>query len=109
MGDEKIKAHSTAVDIRPQAACSDGRLSLMIVNYDPTESRDVLVTINFANLKPGIRKLSARRIDENRRWSSEKLELDPIDERRVAVLPEFIYQFYSPADSVLLVTLEESQ
>jgi hypothetical protein len=109
LGDEKIEAHSTAPDIRLQAALGEGRLSLMIVNYDPTASRDVLVTINFANLLPGVRKLSAWRIDENQRWSSDKLELDPIDDRRVAVLPEFIYQFYSPADSVLLVTLQDSQ
>ena len=43
----------------------------------------------------------------SQRWSDETLELLPVDERLVDVLPDFEYQFYSPADSVLLVTLEE--
>jgi len=58
-------------------------------------------------LKPGPRRLKAYRIDDAQRWSDETLELLPVDERLVDVLPDFEYQFYSPADSVLLVTLEE--
>jgi len=65
------------------------------------------VTTSFANLQPGVRKLCAWRIDDNHRWSPDEMELIPIEARTVSVLPDFLYQFYAPADSVLLVILEE--
>jgi hypothetical protein len=107
MGDEKVATACPAADLHVQAVRGDGKLSTLIVNYDPNESRDLIVTVNFANLQPGVRKLRAWRIDDEQRWSDETMELRPIEERTVAVLPDFQYQFYAPADSVLLVTLEE--
>lgn len=107
MGDTQVATTCAAADLHVQAVQGNGKLALLIANYDPEQSRDLIVTTSFTNLQPGVRKLRAWRIDDERRWSSEMLELHPIEERTVAVLPDFLYQFYVPADSVLLVTLEE--
>jgi len=107
MGEEKLQCASPLPDLTIFAAREGGRVSTMIVNYDPAESQDRIVKVHFSHLKPGPRRLKAYRIDDAQRWSDETLELLPVDERLVDVLPDFEYQFYSPADSVLLVTLEE--
>jgi hypothetical protein len=107
MGDEKIAVTSQRPDLTALAAKGAGRISVLLVNYDPAASHDVISKVHFSHLTPGIRELRAYRIDDGHCWSNETLELDAIDERRVDVLPDFEYQFYCPADSVLLVTLDE--
>ncbi len=109
MGEERLQTSSPLPDLTIFAARENGRISTMIVNNDPETSQDRIVKVHFSRLKPGIRRLKAYRIDDNHRWSEETLELIPVDERRVDVLPDFEYQFYSPADSVLLVVIEEAQ
>ncbi len=94
-------------DMTAFAAKGSGRISTLLVNYDPLESRDLIVKVHFSQLTPGLRELKAFRIDDRHCWSNETLELIPVDERRVDVLADFEYQFYCPADSVLLVTLDE--
>jgi hypothetical protein len=61
----------------------------------------------FNHLLPGLKRLSAYRIDEVCHWSLETAELLPYEQRMIDTLSEFEYQFYSPADSVLGVMLEE--
>jgi xylan 1,4-beta-xylosidase len=107
MGEETLQTSSPLADLTVFSSRENGRVSAMIVNYDPVESQDRIVKVHFSQLKPGHRQLKAYRIDDHQRWSDETLELIPVDERLVDVLPDFEYQFYSPADSVLLVTLEE--
>ena len=107
MGEEKLQSSSLLQDLTIFATREGGRISTMIVNYDPAESQDRIVKVHFSKLRPGPRQLKAYRIDDGQRWSDETLELLPVDERLVDVLPDFEYQFYSPADSVLLVRLEE--
>ena len=107
MGEETLQTGSPLSDLTVFSARENGRISAMIVNYDPVESQDRIVKVHFSQLKPGHRQLKAYRIDDSQRWSDETLELLPVDERLVDVLPDFEYQFYSPADSVLLVTLAE--
>ena len=107
MGEERLHSVSPLPDLTTLAVRGQGQISTLIVNYDPETSTDRIVKVHFSNLKPGTRWLKAYRIDDHQRWSDETLELIPVDERRVNVLPDFEYQFYSPADSVLLVVLEE--
>ena len=107
MGTERVRSSSPLADMTPFAARGNGRLATMIVNYDPDASVDRIVKVHFSQLRPGPRRLRAWRIDDQQRWSEESLELIPVDERMVDVLPDFEYQFYSPADSVLLVALDE--
>ena len=107
MGEQKLAAHCEHPDIKAIAVQGDGRLSVLIVNFNLQASHDMLVKTCFNNLQPGLRRLKAYRIDDNQRWSEDTLVLYPYEERTVDVLPEFEYQFYSPADSVLWVTLED--
>jgi xylan 1,4-beta-xylosidase len=108
MGEEKLQSASPLPDLTAFSARENGRISVMLINYDPAESQDRIVKVHFSHLKTGRRRLKALRIDDGKRWSEEMLELLPVDERLVDVLPDFEYQFFSPADSVLLVTLDES-
>ena len=107
MGDSKVAVSSPDPDVRVQAATQAGKLSVLAVNHNQRAARDVVVTIHFNNLVSGAKTLTAYRIDDDQHWSPETMELLPIEQRTVAVLPEFAYQFYLPADSVLLVTLED--
>jgi len=109
MGELKLEASSEHPDVKTIAVKEDGKVSVLIVNFNLQASRDMIVKTRFADLEPGIRRLKAYRIDEDQRWAAEALELLPYEERTVNVLPVFEYQFYSPADSVLLVTLEEAK
>ena len=108
MGEEKLLSSNPLPDLTTFSARVKGRISTMIVNYAPGTSRDRIVKVHFSHLNPGPR-LKVWRIDDSHCWSDETLELVPVDERIVDVLPDFEYQFYSPADSVLLVALEETE
>lgn len=107
MGEERLQSSSLLPDLTIFSAREIGRISTMIVNYDPGASRGRIIKVHFSHLKPGPRRFKACRIDDGQRWSDETLELTPVDERMVDVLPDFEYQFYSSADSVLSVILEE--
>jgi hypothetical protein len=66
-----------------------------------------VVTLQFAGLRPGRKRLTTRRIDATRRWSAETLELLPVERREVDTRAAFECQLLSPADSVAWATLEE--
>jgi xylan 1,4-beta-xylosidase len=106
MGEEKLASSSEQPGIRTLAAQTGDKLSVMVVNFSQQGSQDRIIKVCFSHLKPGMKQLKAYRIDDNLHWSDETLEMIPYEQRTVDVLPEFEYQFYSPADSVLLVTLE---
>jgi hypothetical protein len=108
MGDEKVAIHCPEPDVHVQAATTAHKLSVLAVNHHHLHgARDLIAVLHFRGLEPGVKTLTAYRIDDERHWSSEALELIPVEERTVCVLPDFTYQFYLPADSVLLVTLED--
>lgn len=108
MGTEKLEASSEHADIRCLAARQAGRTAVMVVNFSQNNSQDCVTKLSFNHLEPGIKQLKAYRIDEGLRWSDETLELIPYEERTVDVLAEFEYQCFSPADSVLMLTLEDA-
>jgi xylan 1,4-beta-xylosidase len=107
MGGERLAVNTSLPDLTALAGREKGRIATLIVNHDPEASQDRIVKVHFSHMKPGVRRLTAYRIDDDHCWSEEMLELTPIDVRRVDVLPDFEHQFYSPADSVLCVVLEE--
>lgn len=107
MGEEKIPTTCADRELHAQAARGEGRLSVVLSNYSIQSSRHLIVTVRFFGLKPGLKRLTIHRIDNERRWDPEKLELIPVDQRRVDTMEEFEYQCFVPADSVSLLTLEE--
>jgi xylan 1,4-beta-xylosidase len=108
MGEERIASTQNSPDLTLLAVRGNGKLSVLVINFDLHVSQDKIVKLRFNQLSPGAKRLTAYRIDEDCHWSSEDMELLPYEQRLVDTLPVFEYQFYSPADSVLLVTLEES-
>jgi xylan 1,4-beta-xylosidase len=106
MGDERLEVTPGSDPIRVLAARAQGRVSALIVNWSPDPNEHRLVTVQFSGLQPGRRRLVVRRIDADRRWDSNTLELIPTEQRNIETLDSFRCQVYAPADSVLLVVLE---
>ena len=77
MGDEKVAVSSPDPDVRVQAATQPGKLSVLAVNHNQRAARDVVVTLHFNNLVPGVKTLTAYRIDDDQHWSSDTMELTP--------------------------------
>jgi xylan 1,4-beta-xylosidase len=107
MEGERVRARSDQGDLRVLAARVPGGSRILVVNYGLPASRDRIATLRLEGLAPGRKRLQTERIDRGRGWSSESLELLPLERREVVTAAEFSCQVYSPADSVLLLSLEE--
>ncbi|HZT42961.1 MAG TPA: hypothetical protein VFA07_12405 [Chthonomonadaceae bacterium] len=107
LGEERIAAQSDAPGLRLLAARSEGKPSVFIVNHNPQEPQDRIVTVHFLHPGTGRKRLTVSRIDAERRWDPESLELLPTERREVATLDAFRCQVFCPADSVVLLTLED--
>lgn len=98
-GDENL--HAQAVK-RPNGA------SLLIANYNKSGTQDTIARCRFANLTPGVKRLTVMRVDDACRWDPKTLELVPAESRIVDTLKEFEYQCLCPQDSVTLMTLDDA-
>jgi xylan 1,4-beta-xylosidase len=107
LGDERIAAEADEPDVRVLAARGERHVAALVVNTDLRSSRDLVLTLQFSHLRPGRKRLTVYRIDAERRWSPEALELLPIERREVAVRDAFRCQIYCPAESVAMVTLAD--
>jgi len=109
LGEEQLSAHSDEPEVRVLAARGEKTVSALLVNLGQPASSDRVVALQLANLRPGRRRLVTYRIDAQRRWSQETLELLPLEHREIYAGAEFRFQLYCPADSVTMVTLEEME
>jgi len=100
---EKVETACSDKDLTALAVAGQNKTSVLLVNLN----EDKVVQAAFTGLKPGLRRLKLYRIDEEKRWDGEKLELLPLEERDVYVLEEFSCQCFSPQDSVVWLVLEE--
>ncbi len=106
LGEEEIAAQTDESDLRVVAGRRDGEVGVFLVNFNPQTARDLVITAQFANLTPGNKILTTYRIDDRCRWSNEQIEMIPVERRAVTTGSEFRCQVYAPADSVLLLTLQ---
>lgn len=106
MGEQRVAFTSQAPDLTLAAARGEDSLSVMVVNFDLQASRDQVVKLRFNHLSTGLKRLTVYRIDEACHWSPRELELLPHEQRMADTYTDFEYQVFSPADSVLWVTLE---
>jgi hypothetical protein len=106
MGEERVAAHSSEADLRVLAGIGARDMQVLLVNFGLSGSQDRLVRLSFRNLVPGPKRLVVRRVDTERRWSVQEMELVPVEQREVFAESEFRCQIYSPADSVALVRLD---
>jgi xylan 1,4-beta-xylosidase len=105
LGDERLAARSDDRDVRVLAGRAGTRISALAVNYGLDEQGDRIATFRLSNVTPGVKDIALHRIDQGRRWSSETLELQPIERRRTYVPRDFLFQIHLPADSVAMVSL----
>jgi hypothetical protein len=108
LGEEKLESHSNHPDVRVLAARQGERIGILLTNYNPYHATDQVVQLNFSNLHSGSRRLVVYRIDTERRWSEEDLELEPVECRDTYVLEDFCFQVALPAGSVVMVRMEEA-
>jgi xylan 1,4-beta-xylosidase len=109
LGDEEVMAFSEHRDVRVLAGRAAGHISALIVNHGIDEQRDHIAALRFANLLPGVKQLTVYRVDRDRRWSTETLELEPVERRETYAHGELSCQVGLPANSVALVCLSDPE
>lgn len=107
LGSEKLAATCPDPQVRVCAGLDGPTLAVMVANLDPSPQAERLVEITFHRLPPGNRRLTVYRIDEQRRWNEDSLDLLPVEVREVFTLDDFCTQLWLPRDSVLLLRLED--
>ena len=107
LGNQRVAASSNDSDLIVRGVSGEGKVSTLIINYNEQSSSDLIVSIDFTGLIPGRKMLKTYRIDNEHRWSSENLELLPVEQREIVSRDTFNCQVYSPGDSVLFLILED--
>jgi hypothetical protein len=107
LGETRVSASSGGAGVRVLAGKEEGKVSLLVANFDLQQSRDVLLTLRFPNLPPGVKTLRVYRVDAARRWGEQTLEMRPLEQREVDTSEGYRCSLYCPADSVALVELED--
>jgi len=107
LGRERLSARADA-GIGVLAGREDGCVSVLIVNHAVAEQHGRVAVLRFSNLRPGLKRLTVYRIDEDRRWDEDALELRPTERRDASTGTEFECQVLLPADSVAMVRLADA-
>ncbi len=107
LGERQLQARSNPREVRFLAGGDEDRTCALAVNYSLDERTDRVLEVHFKNLRDGLKDLTVWRIDNDRRWSCESLEIKPVERRRTEAPAEFMCQVYLPADSVALVELAD--
>lgn len=107
LGRERLSARADA-GIGVLAGQADGCVSVLAVNHGVEDQCDRVAVLRFSHLTPGLKRLTVYRIDEDRRWDKDTLELNPTERRDVNTGAEFECQVLLPADSVAMVRLADA-
>lgn len=105
LGDETVAAESDDPAVHVLATGDAESASVLLVNHDLTSSSEQIVQLCFNGPAPGEKLLTIYRIDENRHWSEETLELEPVEKRTVVTMGQYRCQVLLPPYSVALVKL----
>lgn len=107
LGDTRLFHRTDCSDLRVLATADASSVSALLVNatLDAEASRDRVVTVNYSGLAPGPHLLTVYRIDDARRWCSQTLEQQPLEERVVVTGDVCEHQVYMPADTVAMTRL----
>jgi hypothetical protein len=105
MAGERVAATSDDPEVQVLASRDERGLSVLVVNLSRPTSRDRILSLRCTHLLAGRKQLVVHRIDDERRWSSQTLELHPVEHREIVTTGEFHCQIYSPADSVSFFSL----
>ena len=92
-------------DVYTTASYDAGRATVLISNYDKESSYEKLLGVKFTGLVPGLKKMIVYRVDDERKWDKNSLDMEPVEERIFYSEDTFRPLIYSPADSVTFVEL----
>jgi len=107
MGRDTVLSSCQHPGLRVRAVRDDKKVSVLLVHYHTEATADLVVQLNFSHLTHSRKQLKTYRIDNQRRWVGETLELLPLETREVDTYPKFSCQVYSPQGTVTMVVLEE--
>jgi hypothetical protein len=107
LGPEQISATCGNPDLHLLAARGEQHVAVVLANLNPSTSHECLAALTFRHLTPGPKVLTVYRIDEQRRWTQDPPALRPVEQRPLYAPETLRYQVYAPADSVILVSLQE--
>jgi hypothetical protein len=107
MGDKRLSAECEESGLRVRAIQHKKELSVLIVNHNEEEAKDLIVNVSLLDLTHSRKMLRTYRIDNHHRWNSETLELLPLETREVDTYPKYGCQVYSPHGTVTRLVLEE--
>lgn len=109
LGRQRLAVRTDSPDLRTLAGRQGNRVSLLLVNYGLESSCDRVATVRLSGLSRGPKMLDTFRIDAAHRWDKKTLELHPLERREIDSSESFSCQFFCPADSVVLLTLDPLQ
>jgi hypothetical protein len=111
LGQERLAAEVDAGNpyVRVLAARDERGAAALVVHLgDDRERRVAVAEVEFAHLTPGRKRLTIHRIDEDRRWSADRLDLDLLEAREVYATTSFRCQVLLPGDCVAMVRLDDT-
>jgi hypothetical protein len=107
LGDERLAATCDDRDVRVVAGRCGAAVCALAVNYSLDRGAHRVAAVRFSNLAAGPKRLTAYRVDSQRRWCPESLALQPIEQRDTHAGEELLCQVLLPADSVALIRLSD--
>lgn len=107
LGEQEVSARSDARDISVLAGCAEDHVSVLMANYTIEETVDHQVTVSLDGLRPGPKRIVVTRIDGHRRWNTQTMDLIPLETRDTWATESFGFQVSLPANTVVLVRVED--
>lgn len=104
LGVEQLYVSTGTPGVRALAGRDNGRHAVMVVNRG---DRDRVAEFVLTNLSPGRKRITIARINDDRRWDDETLDLIPVEVRDTFTPSTFRCQAWMPRDSVTLLQLED--
>lgn len=107
MGDERLAISCDDRDVRVLAGRAGSAVSALAVNYSLDEQAHRIAKLQFSNVAAGLKRLTVHRIDPQRRWCPDSLDLQAVEDRHICTSFDFLCQILLPADSVALIRLTD--
>ncbi len=109
LGPTQIAHEVTGAGLHAYAAREATRVAALVVNttVERTACADRILTLRYSGLTPGPHLLTVYRIDDARRWCTQTLQQQPLEERVVVTADTFEHQVWLPAHTVAFARLAE--
>jgi len=93
-------------NIRILTSRDDKRTTLFLPNYNPDRTEDITLSIYFKNAPQGKARMNVYRINDERKWDNNRLELTPTENRIAYIHDDFWFSVFIPANCVVMVVFD---